>query len=201
MLSYLRRNRQLMVGMGMILVLLLFAIIGRLAWDTSLASPLAGPANLQPSPEHPLGTDRQGRDLLAVMIVATPLTLYIGLLAGLVAPKDFDQVSKSNTRIARAQIDALEKALDQYRLDMGTYPTSDQGLQALVAKPNGAERWQGPYLKKAVPPDPWGHPYRYRGPGEHGDYDLYSLGADDQPGGTGENIDVASWEVATAKAQ
>jgi peptide/nickel transport system permease protein len=83
MLTYLRRNRQLMVGVGMIVALLLFAIIGRLAWDTSLAAPLAGPANLQPSVEHPLGTDRQGRDLLAVMIVATPLTLYIGLLAGL----------------------------------------------------------------------------------------------------------------------
>lgn len=140
---------------------------------------------------------RRGFTLLELLVVV----VIIGLLAGLVAPKYFDQVSKSNTRIARAQIDALEKALDQYRLDMGTYPTSDQGLQALVAKPNGAERWQGPYLKKAVPPDPWGHPYRYRGPGEHGDYDLYSLGADDQPGGTGENIDVASWEVATAKTQ
>jgi peptide/nickel transport system permease protein len=83
MLTYLRRNRQLMVGVGLILALLLFAVIGRLTWDVSLAAPLAGPANLKPSPEHPLGTDRQGRDLLAVMIVATPLTLYIGLLAGL----------------------------------------------------------------------------------------------------------------------
>ena len=140
---------------------------------------------------------QRGFTLLELLVVV----VIIGLLAGLVAPKYFDQVGKSNTRIARAQIDALEKALDQYRLDMGTYPTSDQGLQALVAKPNGAERWQGPYLKKAVPPDPWGQPYRYRGPGEHGDYDLYSFGADGQPGGTGENIDVASWEVATAKTQ
>lgn len=138
-----------------------------------------------------------GFTLLELLVVV----VIIGLLAGLVAPKYFDQVGKSNTRIARAQIDALEKALDQYRLDMGTYPTSDQGLLALVMKPNGAERWQGPYLKKAVPPDPWGRPYRYRGPGEHGDYDLYSLGADGQPGGTGENIDVASWEVATATTQ
>jgi general secretion pathway protein G len=139
----------------------------------------------------------RGFTLLELLVVV----VIIGLLAGLVAPKYFDQVGKSNTRIARAQIDALEKALDQYRLDMGTYPTSDQGLQALVAKPNAAEKWQGPYLKKAVPPDPWGRAYLYRGPGEHGDYDLYSLGADGQPGGVGENIDVASWEVATAKAQ
>ena len=145
----------------------------------------------------PRSRSQRGFTLLELLVVV----VIIGLLAGLVAPKYFDQVGKSNTRIARAQIDALEKALDQYRLDMGTYPTSDQGLQALVAKPNGAERWQGPYLKKAVPPDPWGRPYRYRGPGEHGDYDLYSLGADGQPGGTGENIDVASWEVATATAQ
>ena len=149
------------------------------------------------NPARPRSRSQRGFTLLELLVVV----VIIGLLAGLVAPKYFDQVGKSNTRIARAQIDALEKALDQYRLDMGTYPTSDQGLQALVAKPNGAERWQGPYLKKAVPPDPWGRPYRYRGPGEHGDYDLYSLGADGQPGGTGENIDVASWEVATAKTQ
>jgi general secretion pathway protein G len=139
----------------------------------------------------------RGFTLLELLVVV----VIIGLLAGLVAPRYFDQVGKSNTRIARAQIDALEKALDQYRLDMGSYPTSDQGLQILVVKPNGLEKWQGPYLKKAVPPDPWGRPYRYRAPGEHGDYDLFSFGADGQPGGTGENIDVASWESATAASQ
>jgi general secretion pathway protein G len=133
-------------------------------------------------------------ELLVVVVI-------IGLLAGLVAPRYFDQVGRSNVQIARAQINALEKALDQYRLDMGTYPTSDQGLQALVVKPNGVEKWQGPYLKKAVPPDPWGRPYGYRGPGEHGDYDLFSLGADGQPGGIGENIDVASWEPAAKATQ
>jgi general secretion pathway protein G len=137
----------------------------------------------------------RGFTLLELLVVV----VIIGLLAGLVAPRYFDQVGRSNTQIARAQINALEKALDQYRLDMGTYPTSDAGLQALVVKPDGAERWQGPYLKKAVPPDPWGRPYHYRGPGEHGDYDLFSFGADGQAGGTGENIDVASWEL-TAKA-
>jgi general secretion pathway protein G len=138
-----------------------------------------------------------GFTLLELLVVV----VIIGLLAGLVAPRYFDQVGRSNTQIARAQIDALEKALDQYRLDMGTYPTSDQGLQALVVKPEGSERWQGPYLKKSVPPDPWGRPYRYRGPGEHGDYDLYSFGADGQAGGTGENIDVASWELMTKAAR
>jgi len=137
----------------------------------------------------------RGFTLLELLVVV----VIIGLLAGLVAPRYFDQVGRSNVQIARAQINALEKALDQYRLDMGTYPTSDQGLQALVVKPDGAEKWQGPYLKKSVPPDPWGRPYGYRGPGEHGDYDLFSLGADGQAGGTGENIDVSSWEL-TAKA-
>ena len=142
-------------------------------------------------------TRASGFTLLELLVVV----VIIGLLAGLVAPRYFDQVGRSNTQIARAQIDALEKALDQYRLDMGTYPTSDQGLQALVVKPEGSERWQGPYLKKAVPPDPWGRPYRYRGPGEHGDYDLFSFGADGQAGGTGENIDVASWELVTKAAR
>ena len=132
----------------------------------------------------------RGFTLLELLVVV----VIIGLLAGLVAPRYFDQVGKSNTRNAKAQIDALEKALDQYRLDMGSYPTSDQGLQVLVVKPSGSERWQGPYLKKAVPADPWNRPYGYRSPGEHGDYDLFSLGADGQPGGVGESVDVASWE-------
>lgn len=130
-----------------------------------------------------------GFTLLELLVVI----VIIGLLAGLVAPRYFDQVSKSNTKIARAQIDSLEKALDQYRLDVGSYPTSEQGLAALNARPNNLEKWAGPYLKKAVPPDPWGARYLYRAPGEHGDYDLSSLGADGQPGGTGEASDVTSW--------
>jgi general secretion pathway protein G len=140
-------------------------------------------------------TGRQsGFTLLELLVVV----VIIGLLAGLVAPRYFDQVGKSNTKIAKAQIDSLEKALDQYRLDVGAYPTSEQGLPALSAKPANLERWQGPYLKKPAPPDPWGRAYHYKAPGDHYDYDLYSYGADGQPGGTGENADVNSWTVPVA---
>ncbi|BCG03171.1 type II secretion system protein GspG (plasmid) [Paraburkholderia sp. PGU19] len=125
-------------------------------------------------------------ELLVVMVI-------IGLLAGLVAPRYFEQIGKSNTKIARAQIESLGKALDQFRLDVGAYPTTEQGLQALMTKPQDAPHWSGPYLQKAVPPDPWDRPYQYRAPGEHADYDLYSYGKDGQPGGSGENADVTSW--------
>jgi general secretion pathway protein G len=134
-------------------------------------------------------------ELLVVVVI-------IGLLAGLVAPRYFGQVGKSNTNIARAQIEQLGKALDTYRIDVGAYPTSEQGLQALVAKPDGVDRWQGPYLQKQVPGDPWGRAYRYKAPGDHSDYDLSSYGSDGQPGGTGEAADVNSWETsATVKTQ
>jgi general secretion pathway protein G len=131
----------------------------------------------------------QGFTLLELLVVI----VIIGLLAGLVAPRYFDQVSKSNTKIARAQIDSLEKALDQYRLDVGGYPTTDPGLAALNTRPQNLEKWAGPYLKKAVPPDPWGASYIYKSPGDHGDYDLSSLGSDGQAGGSGEASDVTSW--------
>jgi general secretion pathway protein G len=131
----------------------------------------------------------QGFTLLELLVVI----VIIGLLAGLVAPRYFDQVSKSNTKIARAQIDSLEKALDQYRLDVGSYPTTDPGLVALNTRPQNLEKWAGPYLKKAVPPDPWGASYIYKSPGDHGDYDLSSLGSDGQAGGSGEASDVTSW--------
>lgn len=130
-----------------------------------------------------------GFTLLELLVVI----VIIGLLAGLVAPRFFDQVSKSNTKIARAQIDSLEKALDQYRLDVGSYPTTEQGLAALNTRPQNLEKWAGPYLKKAVPPDPWNARYLYKSPGDHGDYDLSSLGSDGQPGGSGEAADVTSW--------
>lgn len=125
-------------------------------------------------------------ELLVVMVI-------IGLLAGLVAPRYFSQVGKSEVKVARAQIESLGSALDQYRLDVGRYPTTEQGLAALVSKPGNETRWNGPYLKKAVPDDPWGHPYNYRAPGEHGEYDLSSYGKDGRPGGSGEDADIVSW--------
>lgn len=125
-------------------------------------------------------------ELLVVMVI-------IGLLAGYVAPRYFAQVGKSETKIARAQIDAFEKALEAYRLDVGRYPTSEQGLDALMKQPPGLAKWQGPYLKKAVPPDPWGKPYFYKHPGEHGDYDIYSYGRDGKAGGQGDDGDVGNW--------
>jgi len=131
----------------------------------------------------------RGFTLLELLVVI----VIIGMLAGLVAPRYFDQVSKSNAKIAKAQIDSLEKALDAYRLDVGSYPTTEQGLEALNTRPQNLEKWAGPYLKKAVPPDPWGASYIYKSPGDHGEYDLMSLGKDGQPGGTGEAADVTSW--------
>ena len=125
-------------------------------------------------------------ELLVVMVI-------IGLLAGLVAPRYFEQVGKSNSKIARAQIDSLEKALDQFRLDVGRYPSTEQGLASLMTRPQNLEKWAGPYLKRAVPADPWGASYLYKSPGDHGEFDLHSLGSDAQPGGTGESADVASW--------
>jgi general secretion pathway protein G len=125
-------------------------------------------------------------ELLVVMVI-------IGLLAGYVAPRYFGQIGKSEAKVARAQLDALEKALDQYRLDVGRYPSTEQGLSALVTKPTNEGRWSGPYLKKSVPLDPWGRSYLYKSPGEHGDFDLVSLGKDGQPGGSGEAEDIKSW--------
>lgn len=125
-------------------------------------------------------------ELLVVMVI-------IGLLAGYVGPKYFEQIGKSETKTAKAQIDSLGKALDQYRIDTGHYPSTEQGLDALNIKPNNENKWSGPYLKKNVPNDPWDKPYLYVSPGEHGDYDLYSLGKDGQQGGTKESEDVVSW--------
>jgi len=125
-------------------------------------------------------------ELLVVMVI-------IGLLAAYVGPKYFSQVGKAQVKTAHAQIDALEKALDQYRLDTGRYPGMEQGLAALVTRPVNESHWDGPYLKKTLPADPWGNPYVYKIPGEHGDIDLLSYGKDGQPGGTGDATDVTNW--------
>lgn len=130
----------------------------------------------------------RGFTLIELLVVV----VIIGLLAGFVAPRYFSQVGKSEIGVAKAQIDALEKALDTYRLDTGHYPASELGLKALVDRPAGEPKWSGPYLRKDVPLDPWGKPYVYRMPGEKGDFDLVSYGKDGQPGGTGENADLSN---------
>ena len=130
-----------------------------------------------------------GFTLLELLVVI----VIIGLLAGYVGPKYFAQIGKSEVKVAKAQIDAFEKALDTYRLDLGRYPTTEQGLAVLNEKPVNEPRWQGPYLKKGVPPDPWGQPYQYRSPGEKGEFDLFSFGKDGQVGGEGENADITNW--------
>ncbi|HZN24531.1 MAG TPA: type II secretion system major pseudopilin GspG [Burkholderiales bacterium] len=134
------------------------------------------------------GLRYSGFTLLELLVVVA----IIGLLAGYVAPRYFGQVGRSEVNAAKAQIDALEKALDQYRLDTGTYPTNELGLNALVQRPPNEAKWNGPYLRKGVPLDPWGKPYLYKMPGEKGDYDLISYGKDGQPGGTGESADLSN---------
>lgn len=131
----------------------------------------------------------RGFTLLELLVVI----VIIGLLAGYVAPRYFSQIGKSEVSVAKAQIDALGKALDQYRLDTRHYPTTEQGLDALFRKPSNEPKWAGPYLKKEVPLDPWGKPYVYRSPGQHGEYDLLSYGKDGQSGGTGEAADITNW--------
>lgn len=122
-------------------------------------------------------------ELLVVLVI-------IGLLVGYVGPKYFAQLGKSEVKAAKAQMNALRKALDVYRLDNGSYPDQQQGLEALMTAPPGSTRWQGPYLQKAVPNDPWGHAYVYRIPGEKSELDIISFGADGRVGGTDENADI-----------
>ncbi len=126
-------------------------------------------------------------EMLIVMVI-------LGLLAALVGPRMFGKVEKSKQKAAKAQITLFEMAIDAYRLDVGRYPSSEMGLQALRSKPEGIEKWDGPYLPKQIPLDPWGNPYDYRSPGEHGDYDILSYGQDKSPGGEKNNQDIVSWK-------
>jgi len=135
---------------------------------------------------HGLHPKQRGFTLLELLVVI----VIIGLLAGYVAPRYFSQVGRSEIQVARAQIESLDKALDQFRLDMRRYPSAEEGLQALVTKPENAPAWSGPYLKKSVPTDPWGRPYVYRTPGQKGEFDLFSYGRDGKPGGTGDDADI-----------
>jgi general secretion pathway protein G len=124
-------------------------------------------------------------ELLVVMVI-------LGLLAALVVPAYLGRERKARSQAAKTQIELFGTALDTFRLDVGRYPSSQEGLAALQ-EGRGIPGWDGPYLKKGVPADPWGRPYLYVSPGEHGDYDLYSYGADGAPGGDGDARDVASW--------
>jgi general secretion pathway protein G len=126
-------------------------------------------------------------ELLIVMVI-------LGLLAALVAPKMFGKTDKAKQNAAQTQISFFESGLDTFRLDVGRFPTTEEGLQALRVSPDGDEKWEGPYLPKEVPLDPWGNPYVYRYPGEHGYYDIISYGADGLPGGEGVNTDIVNWK-------
>jgi general secretion pathway protein G len=128
-------------------------------------------------------------ELLVVMVI-------IGLLAALVGPKLLGKKEQAEVGAARAQMEMFSTALDTFRLDVGRYPTTDEGLDALVRKPATADRWDGPYLRKdAVPLDPWRKPYIYRSPGEHGAFDIFTYGSDGAPGGEGNNRDIGNWET------
>jgi general secretion pathway protein G len=132
----------------------------------------------------------RGFTLLELLVVLA----IIGLLVGYVGPRFFGQLGKSEVQVARAQIRAFQDALDQYRIDVGRYPNSDQGLSALVSAPPGVTNWQGPYLRREPPKDPWGQPYQYRSPGQFAEVDIFSFGRDGQPGGEGDAQDIGNWQ-------
>ncbi|WP_188749823.1 type II secretion system major pseudopilin GspG [Marinobacterium zhoushanense] len=138
----------------------------------------------------------QRRPILGFTLLELLVVLVIlGLLASLVGPQVLRHVGTSKTKTAALQIQELGAALDLYRLEVGRYPSTQEGLEALIRQPSGATNWNGPYLSKnVIRQDPWGNDYNYRAPGEHGEYDLYSLGADGREGGEGENSDVSNWE-------
>jgi general secretion pathway protein G len=127
-------------------------------------------------------------ELLVVLVI-------LGLLAALVGPTLYQRIAPAKESAARAQIENFATALDGFLVDVGRYPSSQDGLKALRSKPEGAEKWNGPYLKKEVPNDPWGTPYVYRAPGRNGGYEIVSFGADGREGGDGENADITSWEA------
>jgi len=143
----------------------------------------------QTTGRHPRPTQAKlrGFTLLELLVVV----VIIGLLASYVGPRYFSQLGKSEATTAKAQMQAFSRALDQYRLDTGRYPTAEQGLNALVTRPGSEPKWNGPYLQNTVPADPWGKTYVYRIPGEKGDYDIVSFGKDGAPGGTGDNADIS----------
>ncbi|HTV32129.1 MAG TPA: type II secretion system major pseudopilin GspG [Methylocella sp.] len=135
---------------------------------------------------------QEGFTLIEILVVIT----IIGLIMGLVGPRVLTYLSEAKAKAATIQIQSFASSLDLFYLDIGRYPTSSEGLAALVRRPGGLTGWNGPYLKNnSVPVDPWGHPYRYKSPGDHGPYDIVSLGSDGQEGGTGSGSDIKNWEL------
>ena len=140
---------------------------------------------------EPILRCRQGFTLIELMVVM----VILGLLAALVVPRMFGRIGEAKQKAAYSQIELFGMALDSFRLDTGRYPTTSEGLEALISQSSGLEEWNGPYLKKIeIPLDPWNNPYRYESPGKYGDYDLYSYGADNSEGGEKDNMDIVSWK-------
>jgi general secretion pathway protein G len=128
-------------------------------------------------------------ELLLVLVI-------VGLLSAVVGPTLYQRIKPAKETAVREQIENFGTALDSYLVDMGRYPTTQEGLKALRTKPDGSEKWMGPYLKKEIPNDPWGSSYAYRAPGRSGGYEIVSFGVDGREGGEGENADINSWETA-----
>ena len=137
-----------------------------------------------------LSNNEKGFSLIELLIVM----VILGLLAGLVGPKMFGKVDISKQKAAKAQISLFETALDMYRLDMGKYPTTDMGLPALRANQDDSDKWDGPYLPKEIPLDPWNNSYHYASPSQHGDYEIISYGGDNAEGGDEIDADIESWK-------
>lgn len=138
-----------------------------------------------------MARSHRGFSLIELLVVL----VILGLLAGIAAPRLLKYVGQAKSDTAALQIENLSAALDVYMLEIGKYPTTDQGLRALIEAPADSRNWNGPYLRKAkVPPDPWGSDYQYKSPGDHGEYDLFSYGADNAPGGRKNDRDVVNWE-------
>ena len=132
---------------------------------------------------------KRGFSLIELLVVL----VILGMLGGLVGPRLFDRVDLSKVDTAWSQVRMLKAAMGTFRLDIGRYPTTEEGLRALAYEPQNLERWKGPYVDEEIPDDPWGNPYVYIFPGQYGEYDIVSLGADGQPGGEGENADIGNW--------